>query len=173
MTAGTYFVQVGGQGAGLTAARGNLNTRVSFAADPDPVIQPPVPTPIQPIITPPAITAVRATYDHLGVWGATGKFTTLNILNVPANAKIQVTCRGKGCKRKRFVKNVRRATKRVKLAKSMRRNRKLRPGAVVEVRVTARNRIGKVFRFKIRSFKAPTRKTLCLPPGAKKPRACS
>ena len=116
---------------------------------------------------------MRSTYDHLGVWGATGKFTTLDILNVPAKAKITVTCRGKGCKRKRFVKNVRRATKRVKLAKSMRRNRKLRPGAVVEVRVTAPNRIGKVFRFKIRSFKAPSRKTLCLPPGAKKPRACS
>ena len=40
------------------------------------------------------------------------------------------------------------------------------------MRVTAPNRIGKVFRFKIRSFKAPSRKTLCLPPGAKKPRAC-
>ena len=30
--------------------------------------------------------------------------------------------------------------------------------------MTAPNRIGKVFRFRIRAFKPPSTKTLCLPP---------
>ena len=50
---------------------------------------------------------------------------------------------------------------------------KLKPGAVLEVRVTQPGAIGKVFRFTIRKKKAPKQQTLCLAPGAKAPSACS
>ena len=107
------------------------------------------------------------------MWGATGRFTALTVRSVPAGATVRVTCKGKGCRKKKIVKKVRRATSRYRVGRLMRRNNRLRPRALVEVRVTAPNRIGKVFRFRIRAFKPPSTKTLCLPPGAKKPRRCS
>jgi hypothetical protein len=170
---GTYFAQVGGQGAGFAAARGDLNTRVTFVADPDPgggTTTPPPTTP--PVITTPKVTKVSSSYDYEGVWGATSKFTALDVLRAPAGSKIVVTCKGKGCRKKRIVKRVRRAQRRVPLAKLMRRNGRLRPKTVVEIRVTAPGKIGKVFRFRIRPFNRPARTTRCLRPGAKRTTAC-
>ena len=176
VTPGVYLIQVAGKGAGEAATFGNFRYRADFTAAP--VVVPPAPpvvvTPPPVIVTPPpTIARVRTTFEHLGVWGSTGRFTALTLRSVPAGATVRVTCKGKGCRKKKIVKKVRRATSRYKLAKLMRRNNRLRPRALVEVRVTAPNRIGKVFRFRIRSFKAPSTRTLCLPPGAKKPRRCS
>lgn len=173
--AGTYEVQVGGVGSGLAASRGTLNLKVNFAADPPPVVTPaPVVVTPPPVVVPPKpLARVRSTFEHLGIWGATGRFTALTIRNVPAGATVRVTCKGKGCRKKRITKRVRKATSRLKLAKAMRRNHHLRPGALVEVRVTAPKRIGKVFQFRIRAFKPPSTKTLCLAPGATRPRRCS
>lgn len=51
---------------------------------------------------------------------------------------------------------------------------KLRKGATIEVRVTTTGRIGSFTRFTFRKGKAPTRATLCLPPGSAKPqKVCS
>ena len=50
---------------------------------------------------------------------------------------------------------------------------KLRVGAVLEIRVLAPASIAKVARFTIRSRKPASASYLCLPPGAKKPAACS
>jgi hypothetical protein len=170
--AGTYEVQVGGVGTGLAASRGALNLKVNFAADAPPVVTPPPVVVTPPPVVVPQPRSIRSTFDHLGVWGATGRFTALIVRNVPAGATVRVTCKGKGCRKKRIVKRVRKATRRVNLAKAMRRNNRLRPRTLVEVRVTAPGRIGKVFQFRIRAFKAPSTKTLCLPPGAKRPRRC-
>ena len=115
---------------------------------------------------------LAASYAISGIWGATGRFTRLNVRNVEAGSTIRITCRGKGCRRKSIVRKVRKRTKTVKFARAMRNNRP-RPGARVEVRVTKPGTIGKVFRYRIRSYKEPVEKTLCLPPGAKKPRSCS
>ena len=71
------------------------------------------------------------------MWGSTGRFTALTLRSVPAGATVRVTCKGKGCRKKKIVKKVRKATSRYKLAKLMRRNNRLRPRALVEVRVTA------------------------------------
>jgi hypothetical protein len=49
----------------------------------------------------------------------------------------------------------------------------LRPGAVVELRVTQGGAIGRVDRFVIRDAKSPTRVRRCLPPGVSKPRSCA
>ena len=176
VTRGVYLIQVAGKGAGEAATFGNFRYRADFT--PAPVVVPPAP----PVVTPPVvitqpppqtIARVRTTFEHLGVWGATGRFTALTLRSVPAGATVRVTCKGKGCRKKKIVKKVRRATSRYKVGKLMRRNNRLRPRALVEVRVTAPNRIGKVFQFRIRAFKPPSTKTLCLPPGAKKPRRCS
>jgi hypothetical protein len=171
---GTYLAQVGGVGNGVGASRGDLNFKASFVGDPPPPTPTPspavtpAPTPIPPTPTP----RIASTFEHLGVWGATGRFTLLDIVNVPAGAKVQATCKGKGCKKKRIVKRIRTKTRRVHLAKALRRDRRLHPGAVVEVRVTAPGRIGKVFRFRIRAYKPPALKTLCLRPGATRPGSC-
>jgi hypothetical protein len=50
--------------------------------------------------------------------------------------------------------------------------RRLPVGTAIEVRVTRKNWIGKVFRFTTRSNKIPRVKTLCLTPGKKKPSKC-
>lgn len=51
---------------------------------------------------------------------------------------------------------------------------KLRKGAKVEVRVDSPGQVGTVTRFTVRKGKTPTKATLCLPPGATKPkRSCS
>ena len=49
---------------------------------------------------------------------------------------------------------------------------RLKPGAVVEVRVSAPAAVAKVLRIRIRARKAPKRTTLCLRPGARKPGGC-
>jgi hypothetical protein len=48
----------------------------------------------------------------------------------------------------------------------------LRPGAVIELRLTARFAIGKIKRFTIRRLDTPREQTLCLPPRSGKPRRC-
>ena len=106
-----------------------------------------------------------ASYAISGVWGAFGRFTRLELRNVEAGSTVRIRCRGKGCRRKTITRRVRKAARRIQFAKAMRRNRP-RPGARVEVRVTKPGKIGKLFTYRIRSFKEPVERTLCLPPGA-------
>jgi hypothetical protein len=50
----------------------------------------------------------------------------------------------------------------------------LRKGAKIEVSISSAGQIGTVTRFTFRKGKTPTKATLCLPPGAKKPQnVCS
>ena len=100
------------------------------------------------------------------------RVTRLKVLRVPAGVTIQLRCRGRGCfKRVRQVK-LRRATRSVDLRRRFLRRARLRPRAVLEVRVLAPASIGKVVRFKVRRTKLPTRRVLCLPPGARRPTRC-
>jgi len=48
----------------------------------------------------------------------------------------------------------------------------LLPGAVIEVRITARDTIGKIVRYTMRSRKLPAKRELCDPPGRQKPGRC-
>ncbi|MEZ0292572.1 MAG: hypothetical protein ACAH82_08515, partial [Solirubrobacteraceae bacterium] len=50
--------------------------------------------------------------------------------------------------------------------------RRLRTGTVVELRITAPGRIGRVERLVVRRRKDPRRTVLCLPPGGAKPQRC-
>ncbi len=100
------------------------------------------------------------------------RLTSLKVKGAPAGAKVRITCKTKrkGCpfKRKSTTAD---AQGKVALTKRF-KGARLRPGAVIEVRVSAEGAIAKVLRITIRKGKAPRRVTLCLPPGAAKPRAC-
>ncbi|HEX6712946.1 MAG TPA: MopE-related protein [Thermoleophilaceae bacterium] len=87
-------------------------------------------------------------------------------------ASIRVACIGKnkGCPFNAKTLVVKASqTSLTKLFKTAR----LRPGAVLELRVTAPGAIGKVFRFTIRKKKSPASRTLCLAPGGKTPAPCA
>ena len=70
-------------------------------------------------------------------------------------AKLSVRCKGEGCPFKR--KSVKLRDGGANLTKRF-KSKRLRPGAVVELRVTAPGAIGKVQRFTIRKRKEPKRR---------------
>lgn len=90
--------------------------------------------------------------------------------SAPASIRVSCATKKRGC---RFqAKRVAPKSATTSLTKLFRKA-KLRPGAVIEIRVTQPGTIGKVFRFTMRKKKKPKARVLCLPPGAKSPSACS
>ena len=79
-----------------------------------------------------------------------------------------VRCKGKGCPPRMRSVRVRRGRATITAL----RGRKLRVGAVVEVRVTAPQMVGKVKRYTIRRGRLPSASELCLPPGARRTTRC-
>jgi Ca2+-binding RTX toxin-like protein len=112
-------------------------------------------------------------------WKVFARFTRLTkvvVTGVPRSGKVQATCKkkngkgkGRGCPfaRKTFASKGGRVTLSRKLA-----SRRLRPGAVLQLRATADGFIGRVLTIEIRKRKEPKRTARCLPPGASKPQRC-
>ena len=96
----------------------------------------------------------------------------LKVLRVPAGVTIKLRCKGGGCFRRVRQVRVRRAASAVDLRRRFLRRSRLRPRAVLEVRVLAPGSIGKVVRFTMRRTKLPRARVLCLPPGATRPTRC-
>jgi hypothetical protein len=96
--------------------------------------------------------------------------TRLSVRDVPAGASVELLCRGHGCPGKRKPVKVSKAAKAD--AHRLLGRRHLRPGAVLELRVTRADMIGKVVRFRVRRGHTPAWQVLCLPPGAKAPARC-
>ena len=96
------------------------------------------------------------------------KLRLLRARSVPAGAKGQVSCAGKDCAfgRKAVARRKGGLDFRAALGK---RQRRLRAGQTIEVRITAPKRIGRVVRFKLERSKIPQGRTLCLPPGGSRP----
>jgi hypothetical protein len=86
----------------------------------------------------------------------------------PRGTRVGVRCRGGGCPFRRTGGTIGRR-KRLRLRAA---ERSYRPGIVLEVRVTARERIGKFTRIRFRNRRAPTRLDRCLWPGATRPSRC-
>ncbi|MET0816305.1 MAG: MopE-related protein, partial [Solirubrobacteraceae bacterium] len=108
-------------------------------------------------------------------WKTTGRGTKVSRLvarNVPAGATVTLRCKGGGCPKPRKVRKEVGKRKDVKLHPLL-AGRRLKPGAVVQVRVTRDDAIGAVAKFRIRSGKLPARRTLCLAPGTSKPKKCA
>jgi hypothetical protein len=98
------------------------------------------------------------------------KLTRLRVAEAPPGASVAVTCTGKrkGCPRpKTFTVN---AKGTATLSKMFRK--RLRPGAVITVAVTAPNTVGRVKRLTIRRGHTPRVSTLCWIPGERKPSRC-
>jgi Putative metal-binding motif len=113
----------------------------------------------------------RITAAVTNSWAAARRFTRvlkLRVRDAPPGATIRVTCRERKCKFRRHKAKAGRngSASLVKLFK----RRRLRVGTVVEIRITAPNAIGKVLRYPIKPRKIPRARTLCLPPGAKRPK---
>jgi hypothetical protein len=94
---------------------------------------------------------------------------TLTITGLLAASKVQVICSGGGCPfgHRNFAPRHSRLNLEPQFAHS-----RLHPGATVELRILAANRVGKVVVFKAIAGSAPTLRELCLPPGMLKPSAC-
>lgn len=94
------------------------------------------------------------------------------VSRIAAGSTVRITCKGRGCGRKKYSRRFRKAARRFDFARAMRRNRP-RPGAVLEIRITKPQRIGVVYRYRFRFFKIPREvDDLCLRPGSKTVRAC-
>jgi hypothetical protein len=93
----------------------------------------------------------------------------LRVRDAPAGARITVRCLGRRCRFERRKSKVR-ANGTANLRRLVRR--RLPPRTMLEVRITAPNSIGKVVRYRIRRGRIPQGRTLCLPPGARKPTRC-
>jgi Ca2+-binding RTX toxin-like protein len=107
------------------------------------------------------------------VFGNGTQLTRLRVSGAPKQgAKLSVRCKSKrkGCPFKR--KSVKLRDGGANLTKRF-KGKRLKPGAVVELRITAPGTIGKVQRLVIRKRKEPKRVTLCLAPGASKPQRCA
>jgi hypothetical protein len=132
----------------------------------------PCPPPPQPLPAPPPPPPAPVTSTVTWNWSATARWTrnvSLAVRNVPAGAAVELRCRGGGCPARR--RTVKVASARANAHRALGR-RHLRPGAVLELRVTRADMIGKVVRFTIRRHRLPAVRTLCLPPGATSPRRC-
>jgi hypothetical protein len=94
----------------------------------------------------------------------------LRVKAPPKGAVAELRCNGRKCpfKRKR-VSRIRR--NRIDVFKALTtRQRRFRPGQTLQLRITAPGFIGKVVKFRLKRGKIPNGQTLCLPPGAKRPR---
>ena len=102
------------------------------------------------------------------------RVVALAALRLPAEATVRVTCtakRAKACRKPRIL-SIRSATARLDLAKPFKRAR-LAAGAVIEVRITAAGREGKVFRYTLRRTGAPRAVKLCVAPDAHEVGPCA
>lgn len=97
--------------------------------------------------------------------GARTRITGL-LVRGPAGAKVSLRC-NRRC-RVRGASTIG-ATRRVRIRRA---ERLYRAGAVLDVRVTGRGRVGKFTRLRIRAGLAPARVDRCLAPGSTAPRSC-
>jgi hypothetical protein len=119
----------------------------------------------------PEVKAHRGEVNYVAT--ASTKLSSFVVNKLAKGDKVTITCKGKGCRTKRVVKKFGKAKSQYDFIKKLRRNRP-RPGAVIEVRVTHARRIGHVWRYTFRFYKAPKLKEdLCVRPGASKAKPCS
>jgi Ca2+-binding RTX toxin-like protein len=113
----------------------------------------------------------RLSFDFLTFRDGSTKVATLLVRDLATGGRAELRCKGPGCRGL-----AKRAGKRGKGgAVNLRRliKRRLRAGAVLEVRITAPDATGRVIRFKMRKGQRPKRTTLCLAPGEKQPGRCA
>jgi PKD repeat protein len=99
---------------------------------------------------------------------STGAHIDLLTVSAPKGAKVGVRCRGGGCPYKRKT-----TTSKGKSVNLRKLRRSYRAGAIIDIRVTKADTIGKFTRIKIRDDRRPSRVDRCLEPGKpNKPVSC-
>jgi hypothetical protein len=99
------------------------------------------------------------------------KFTSLVVRPVRQGDTLKLTCAGRGCPWKAKTYKIRKNAKRKSLEGPL-QGKALRTGTVVQLRVTHKFTLGRVYTWTMRSGKPPKVSRLCLRPGAKKPTRC-
>src|SRR6185503_13042168 len=99
----------------------------------------------------------------LAVIGQRGTRIRELVVRAPAGARVRVRCRGRGCPFRSFVKKAHAHARVIRMHRFA--THLLRPGTVIEIRVTKRGDVGKYTRFLIRKGRPPARTDRCLPPG--------
>lgn len=103
--------------------------------------------------------------------GSTTVIKSLTLAKLRGGETVAITCAGKGCpfkaKTYRHLKKGQRS-----FGKELWKNKKLKPGAQVSVRVTAAKAVGRSTVLTVRKGKKPRIVQACLPPGAKRPTSC-
>jgi hypothetical protein len=97
--------------------------------------------------------------------------TEFKVVNVPVGATLLMTCSGERCPFARRILTHRGPSSSVDLARDLDR-RALKPGTVLELRISKPGWTGRLFRWQMQSGKRPSSTVLCLPPGGTKPTAC-
>jgi hypothetical protein len=97
--------------------------------------------------------------------------TQLGVSRLLAPARVEVRCKGPGCTRKRARFKATRSARPLTIRSAL-GGARLRPGAVVTVRITKREHMTKLVRFRVRALKVPRGKTTCAAPGKRKERSC-
>lgn len=138
-----------------------------------PAAPPPPPPPPPPSAAPPAPT-LMSPFPIVRLQGRVLRRRTVVtrlIVHAPAGARVRAVClgRGRGCPHRSVVRRSRspHAAVRLKLLE-----RRLRPGAVIQIYITAPNAIGKYTRFSVRRGRAPVRRDMCVAPAGALPARC-
>ena len=103
------------------------------------------------------------------VLGSAFTLTRLAATGLAKGSKVQLRCVGPGCSFKRVPVKGRPRNGRLNLMRAL-SVRRFRAGQTLEVRLTARNRNGTVVRYRLVAGRLPVGRSLCLPPGANKPK---
>ena len=99
------------------------------------------------------------------------RFTSMDVKPVRAGDTVKLTCKGRGCERKRKTIRVKKDKRKLSLLKHL-KGAHLKKGAAVQLRVTRPDTIGRVNTWKIRAPTAPKLVRRCVRPGAKKLSRC-
>jgi hypothetical protein len=177
----TTFAAPGAQAVALQVVDSNgKSDTVTETVPVGPPLPPPPPKPIAPAAAaapapaPARALALMSPFPVVRIQGRVLRrgivVTRLTVL-APSGALVRATCRGarRGCPRRTVFARSQSAAVPVRLRALERR---LRPGAVVQVYVTAPGAIGKYTRFRVRRGGPPVRSDLCVVPAAAAPSAC-
>ncbi len=103
--------------------------------------------------------------------GAVTRNLSLGVRDVRKGMTVQLRCRGGGCPLAKKTRKIKRRSRLLNLHPLL-AGAALRPGAVVELRITRPGSIGKVVRYLVRTGAVPSSRALCLRPGSRRPREC-
>ena len=152
-------------GGNSTAATATVSVGPPLPPPPAPPPPPPPPAPPPALMSPFPVVRLQGRVLRSGI-----RVTRL-VVHAPAGAVVRGRClgRGRGCPRRSVVRRSRSPQAAVRLRGLERR---LQPGAVIEVYVTQPGAIGKYVRFRVTAGRAPARRDMCVAATVLVPAAC-